>query len=167
VGSGRIVLGREVEFGGKIDFAFNNRLRDRPEVHVGDATFIGHGCVLAAARSVRIGNHCLLAGGTRVADYDGHPLDAARRRAREPLTPDAVRPVVIGDDVWIGSHALILKGVTIGARSVVGAGSIVTKDVPPDVIVAGNPARVVKRLAPLELVNARACEAVGGRPWRQ
>jgi maltose O-acetyltransferase len=57
-----------------------------------------------------------------------------------------VRPVRIGDDVWIGTGAVILKGVTIGARAIVGAGAVVNRDVPPDVIVAGNPARVVKNL---------------------
>ncbi len=68
---------------------------------------------------------------------------ATGTRWTQPI--DAVH---IGDDVWIGQGAIVLKGVTIGHRSVVGAGAVVTKDVPADVVVAGNPARIVKHLAP-------------------
>ena len=147
-GRGRIVIGNRVRLSGRVDFSFGNQLHDRPELRVGDHTFIGHGCSLNVAESLRIGSHCLLAGGVRISDYDGHPVDAERRRALEPTPPEGIRPVVIGDDVWVGTGVLILKGVTIGDRSVVGAGAVVTRDVPPDVIVAGNPARVVRHLAP-------------------
>lgn len=145
-GRGRIVLGSHVCFGGKPTFMFGNRAEDQPELIVGDHTFLGHDCSIAVARSVMIGKHCLVAGGVRIADYDGHPLDAARRRAGEPTPPEGIRPVVIGDDVWIGSDAIILKGVRIGDRAVIGAGAVVSRDVPPDTVVAGNPARVVKEL---------------------
>ena len=72
-----------------------------------------------------------------------HPLDAVARRGEE-----TARPIVIGDDVWIGGGAIVLAGVTIGDRSVIGAGSVVTKDVPSDVVVVGNPAKIVRRLTP-------------------
>jgi maltose O-acetyltransferase len=75
------------------------------------------------------------------------PLDAERRRAGEPSPPESVRPVVIGNDVWIGTGAVILKGVTVGDRSVIAARAVVTRDVRPDAVVAGNPARVVKYLS--------------------
>ncbi len=146
MGSGRIVLGRQVYLDGKLDIGFSNRIHAAPELTVGDDTFIGHGCGLFVADSVRIGNHVLIAGGVRIADFDGHPIDAVRRRAKEPTPPEGIRPIVIGDDVWIGTGAMILKGVTIGDRSIVAAGAVVAKDVPPDVVVAGNPARVVKHL---------------------
>ena len=146
-GSGRIVLGDRVTFGGKVDFQFGNRGRDLPEVLVGNGVFIGHNCSLAVSSSLRIGNHCLLAGGINISDHDGHPLDAERRRAGDPAPLEPIRPVVIGDDVWIGNHAMILKGVRIGDRAIVAARAVVTKDVPPDTVVAGNPARVVKHLA--------------------
>jgi acetyltransferase-like isoleucine patch superfamily enzyme len=80
-----------------------------------------------------------------VGDYDGHPIDPVLRRFSS-APPEEIRPVMIGDDVWIGRHATILKGVTIGDRSIVGAGAVVTRSVPPDVVVAGNPARVVRSL---------------------
>jgi acetyltransferase-like isoleucine patch superfamily enzyme len=146
-GRGRIVLGDGVHLAGKSQFNFNNRFRSAPEVRVGDHSFIGHNCSLSAADSITIGKHCLLAGDVRVADFDGHPVDAKRRRAREPSPPEDIHPVVLGDDVWVGAGSIILKGVTIGDRSVVGAGSVVTRDVPADVVVTGNPARVVKHLA--------------------
>src|SRR5439155_16972078 len=135
-GRGRIVIGRWVRLSGKSSIGFSNRLHAEPELVIGDETFIGHDCSLGVADSVRIGRHCLLAGRVRVADFDGHPLDAGQRRANEPTPREGVRPVVIGDDVWIGAGAVILKGVTVGDRSVVGAGAVVTKDVPPDVVVA-------------------------------
>jgi acetyltransferase-like isoleucine patch superfamily enzyme len=145
-GRGRLVIGRGVRLSGKSAFGFSNRAHAEPELIIGDDTFVGHACVINVAKSVRIGRHCLLAGGVRMADFDGHPINAARRRAGMPTPPETIRPIVIGDDVWIGSGASILKGVTVGDRSIVGAGAIVTKDVPPDTIVAGNPARVIKHI---------------------
>ena len=72
-----------------------------------------------------------------------HPLDAALRRLHE-----SGRPVTIGDDVWVGGGAIILPGVTIGSRTVIGAGSVVTRDIPDDVrVAAGNPCRVIRQLA--------------------
>jgi acetyltransferase-like isoleucine patch superfamily enzyme len=147
-GSGRITLGDGVTFGGQPVFVFGNRGEAPPELTVGDHTFLGHLVVISCAASVRIGKHCLIAAGVQISDYDGHPVDAERRRAGDSTPPEGVRPVTIGDDVWIGASAIVLKGVTIGDRSVVGAGAVVTRDVPPDVVVAGNPARVVKRLRP-------------------
>ncbi len=145
-GHGRIVIGKYVHLSGKSSIEFANRWKGSPEFVIGNHTFIGHNCIFTIGDSVRIGNHCLLAGGVNISDNDGHPIDALARRT-QPAPPDAIRPVVIGDDVWIGGRATILKGVTIGDRAIVGAGSVVTKSVPPDVVVAGNPARVIKSLA--------------------
>lgn len=146
-GSGRIVIGDDVTLGGKPDIVFGNRGDGVPELIVGDHVFLGHACSFAISGSVRVGAHTLIAGGVHISDYDGHPVDAARRRAGEPAPPEAVKPVVIGEDVWVGNYATILKGVTIGDRAIVGARAVVTRDVPADTVVAGNPARVVKRLA--------------------
>jgi acetyltransferase-like isoleucine patch superfamily enzyme len=145
-GQGRIVLGQGVRLSGKPHFAFCNRHYDAPELLIGDGTFVGHLCDFRIARSIRIGEHCLIAGGVTIADYDGHPVDAGSRRdgATSPLAE--VRPVEIGDDVWIGHGAVILKGVNIGDRAVIGAHAIVTRDVPSDCIMAGNPARPVRDL---------------------
>lgn len=146
-GQGRIVIGSDVRLSGKSTFGMTRLVGDEPEFVVGDHTFIGHDCSFEIARSIRIGRHCLIAGGTRMADYDGHPIGAEERRRNERIPLASVRPIVIGDDVWIGSGVRVLKGVTIGDRSVIGAGAVVTHSIPADVIAAGNPARIIRSLA--------------------
>ena len=101
------------------------------------------GAVVCAER-VTIGARVTVGCNTVIADTDFHPL-AADVRQSAPLD-GATAPVTIEDDVFIGMQALILKGVTLGAGCVVGAGSVVTRDVPPDTVVAGNPAQVVRSL---------------------
>lgn len=146
-GHGRLVIGDHVTFDGQSAFVFGNRLVEKPVVVIGDHSYIGHACSFTTSQSIIVGKHCLFASMVQIADYDGHPLDAERRRAGEPSPPESVRPVVIGNDVWIGTGAVILKGVTVGDRSVIAARAVVTRDVPPDAVVAGNPARVVKYLS--------------------
>ena len=148
-GRGRIVLGARVRLSGKSSVTFGRCLPGAPPptLTVGDGTFVGHACGFNVGAAVSIGRHCLLATGVLVYDQDGHPLDADRRRAGDPSPPESVAPVTLGDDVWVGSGAVILKGVTVGDRAVVAARSVVTKDVPADAVVAGNPARVVLTLA--------------------
>jgi maltose O-acetyltransferase len=145
-GQGRIILGDAVRLDGRSTISFSSCLRSDPELHVGNDTFIGDQCSFTVADSVHIGDHCLLAPGVAVRDHDGHPLDASCRRAKKPSPTEGIKPVRIGDDVWIGTRATILKGVSIGDRAVVAAASVVTRDVPPDVVVAGNPAQIVKQL---------------------
>ncbi len=146
-GNGRIVVGSDVRLSGKSSIGFASHTSNKPALIIGDFTFIGHNCTFLVGQSVTIGKHCLLAGGVRVSDFDGHPIDAAQRRNNQPFSSESIRPVSIGDDVWIGSGTHVLKGVRIGDRSIIGAGSMVTNDVPADVVAAGNPARVVKALA--------------------
>jgi acetyltransferase-like isoleucine patch superfamily enzyme len=103
------------------------------------------GAILNARDSISIGDRCMLGANCGLFSSDHHPL---RPRDRHDRKQEAVKaaPVTLENDVWIGANAVILKGVTIGAASVVGAGSVVTKSVPPGVVVAGNPARIVKRV---------------------
>ncbi|HET6575602.1 MAG TPA: DapH/DapD/GlmU-related protein [Fimbriiglobus sp.] len=154
-GAGRIVIGDRVRLSGKSSIAFGRSDRGVPELLIGDGTFVGHGCGFHVARSVRVGRYCLLAGGVQVYDMDGHPLDADRRRAGDSTPPEGVRPVVIGDDVWVGTGALILKGVTVGDRAVIAARAVVTRDVPADSVVAGNPARVVRHLTEADRLSPK------------
>lgn len=94
--------------------------------------------------SIKIGNHVKIGGCVLMTDTDAHPMDFMVRRSSNEGTKSA--PIVIEDDVWIGAHCVILKGVIIGARSIIGAGSVVTKSIPADCVAAGNPCRVMKKL---------------------
>lgn len=102
------------------------------------------GGTICVEESITIGDDVWVGANTTITDTDFHPLDLAARLAR-PLD-GATAPVVIEDGVFIGMQSLVLKGVTIGERSVIGAGSVVTGDIPPGVIAAGNPARVIRPL---------------------
>ena len=125
---------------------------------VGNFTLL-NGALIMAEERITIGSYCLISWNVGIADSDFHPLEPAARRidaqalapylrerpARPPLD---TRPVTIRDNVWVGMHAVILKGVEIGENSVVAAGAVVTKSVPANVVVAGNPANVVRQLQP-------------------
>jgi maltose O-acetyltransferase len=106
---------------------------------LGSGVFMNFNCVILDVAQVTIGDRVLM--GPNVQIYAAtHPLQASVRR--QGL--EAGKPVTIGDDVWIGGGTIICPGVAIGARSVVGAGSVVTRDVPEDVFAAGNPCRVIR-----------------------
>ena len=111
---------------------------------IGDNVGIS-GSTICATTSVTIGNNVLIGSGCLISDTDSHPIDwEDRLYDRNVKTRKA--PIVIEDNVFIGARSIILKGVTIGEGAVIGAGSVVSKDVPPYSIVCGNPARVVKTL---------------------
>ena len=99
---------------------------------------------LVCEERISIGDRVWVGANTVICDTDFHPLDPQRRRD-QPLAAETA-PIEIGDDVFIGMNALILKGVTIGAEAVVGAGAVVTRDVPARAIIAGNPARILGAL---------------------
>jgi acetyltransferase-like isoleucine patch superfamily enzyme len=106
---------------------------------VGDFTFIGRGCEIDVAASVTIGSHTLLAPNVFITDHTHNH----RKGQRLDEQGSRVAPVVIGSDAWIGAHAVVLPGVTVGDGAIIGAGAVVTKDVAPFAIVAGVPARVI------------------------
>jgi maltose O-acetyltransferase len=111
-------------------------------IELGERVFFNFNCVLLDVCRVRIGSFSLF--GPAVQIYTAmHPMDAALRRKQE-----YGKPVEIGADVWVGGGAIILPGVTIGSRAVIGAGSVVTRDVPENVFAAGNPCRVIRALEP-------------------
>jgi acetyltransferase-like isoleucine patch superfamily enzyme len=151
----RLTLGRDVQIRGRI------RLRRGVRVTIGDRTrinklvrFAGPGevrvgadCLLNATwigtwTSVTIGDRCLLSD-CELLDNDFHNLPPDQRHA--PPSPATRAPIVLEDNVWVGAHALVLKGVRIGRDSVVGAASVVRADVPPGVVVVGNPQQTVKK----------------------
>lgn len=101
---------------------------------------------ICAASSIRIGAGCLIGANVTLADTDFHAISPSNRRYNSNPDEIAVAPIVIEDNVFIGADVFILKGVTVGKNSVIGAASVVTRDVPENSVAAGNPARVVRRI---------------------
>ncbi len=119
-------------------------------IEVGDNVLLMNGIRLGSASAIIIGDDCMLAGYCYLTDADWH--DVHDRTS----SPGKTAPIVLERGVWIGDSAIVCKGVRIGENSIVGAGSVVTKDVPPNVVVAGNPARIVKKLDPKKIVTMSA-----------
>lgn len=119
-------------------------LRPGARITIGNNSGLS-GTVICAAVSVDIGAECHIGADVQIVDTDFHPVDPEGRERNDPNLIK-VAPVSIGRNVFIGAGSKILKGVTIGENSVIGAGSIVTRDIPPNVIAAGNPARVLRAL---------------------
>lgn len=115
-------------------------LRRKAEIKIGINSGFS-GTVIAAAGSVRIGNKVLCGANTTITDFDWHGIDPDKRNI--PAEP---KPIIIEDNVWLGLNSVVLKGVTIGKNSVIGANSVVTKDIPSNVIAAGNPCKVIREL---------------------
>lgn len=112
------------------DYGYNIRL--------GENVYFNFNCVILDVVQVSIGNNVLF--GPNVQIYTAlHPLDAEQRRSGL----ESGKRVVIGDDAWLGGGVIVCPGVTIGERAVIGAGSVVTRDIPPDVLAVGNPAQAI------------------------
>ncbi|MBN2858625.1 MAG: acyltransferase [Candidatus Delongbacteria bacterium] len=148
----KISIGKNCSF--RSDFTSNlvgvNRkciittLRRGAEVKIGSGSGFS-GTVIAAAGNIKIGKNVLCGANTTITDYDWHGIAPDKRNnSADP------KPVVIENNVWLGLNSVVLKGVTIGRNSVIGANSVVTKDIPDNVIAAGNPCRVIKEIKEVE-----------------
>ena len=116
---------------------------DRPEAKISIGKNVGmSGTRMWVHDSLTIGNNVKIGGNVLIIDTDSHPIDYEVRRKSNEGVKSA--PITIEDDAGIGAHSIILKGVTIGARSIIGAGSVVTKSIPADCIAAGNPCKVIR-----------------------
>lgn len=110
-------------------------------IHVGKHFIANFNVTILDIREVRIGDHCMIGPNTLITTV-GHPLSPAKRRMHAGIA----KPVIIGDDVWIGGNVTILPGVTIGNNVVVAAGAVVTKDVPDNCVVGGVPAKIIRTI---------------------
>jgi maltose O-acetyltransferase len=110
-------------------------------IHFGSRFYANSGCVFLDCAPITIGDNVQLGPLVQLL-APSHPLDAETRRTGV----ESAEPIAIGDDAWLGGGVIVLPGVTIGPRSVIGAGSVVTKDVPADVVAVGNPCRVLRLL---------------------
>ena len=128
--------------------------RASARISIGSRTHVGGGTLLAAASTIEIGDDVLIAFEALIMDHNSHSLKFRERqhdvrdwiRGTKDWSAVAVAPVRISNKAWIGVRAIVLKGVTIGEGAVVGAGSLVTNDVPPWTIVGGNPAKIIRPL---------------------
>lgn len=141
-------------------------------ITVGDYSLIGSRSVIQAWERVAIGSYVMISPDVWIQDNNSHSIHAQDRlidilgsrdfnSVNIDTTNALTKPIVIGDHVWIGRRAIILKGVTIGDRAVIAAGSVVSQDVPADTVVAGNPAKIVKKIENnfVSLTRARAAIA--------
>ena len=110
-------------------------------IHVGNHFFANFGCVILDVCEVRFGENCMLAPGVHIYTAT-HPINPIERNKG----PEFGKPVIIGNNCWIGGGAIINPGVTIGDNVVIASGAVVTKDVPSNVVVGGNPARIIKEI---------------------
>ena len=141
-GNIHIFLGDNVTVHSRSSFSAAS-LFEKPSLYVGDKTYLGPGLSIGVAKEIRIGASCFISSNVNISDNDGHPLDPDKRTRGEPVAPEEVLPVKIGDHVWIGEGSAILKGVSIGKGAVIGTKSVVTRDIKPFSIAAGNPAMVI------------------------
>ncbi|KUJ84991.1 acyltransferase [Microbulbifer flavimaris] len=128
-------------------------------ITIGDYVLISPGVRISAAESITIGDACMIAANVYISDSDWHGLYNRTRPFR------CTAPITLGNNVWIGDSAIVCKGVSIGDNSVVGAGSVVTKSVPANTVVAGNPAREIKSINPRRRMITR--EALFADAFRQ
>jgi acetyltransferase-like isoleucine patch superfamily enzyme len=116
-------------------------------IKIGDNVLIMNGVRVSSAKEIVIGDDCMLANFCYIMDADWHDI------YDRTSSPGKTAPVILERGVWVGDSAIICKGVRIGENSIIGAGSVVRKDVPPNCVVIGNPARVVKKLDPARVVT--------------
>lgn len=161
----QIKLGDNVQLSGWLTVLYGGRIT------IGDYTLIGNNTVVEAFDQVEIGAYTMISSEVLIMDNNNHSIYAQDRlidtlgakdfnKVRINNTNCVHKSIKIGNHVWIGRRSIILKGVTIGDRSIVAAGTIVTKDIPSNTIVAGNPAKVVKRIKPNPLNFEKAREYI-------
>jgi acetyltransferase-like isoleucine patch superfamily enzyme len=155
-----IYIGKKVTLNG-ITTLSGATVWERPSLYIGDGSYIGYQVTLTVGPLIKIGRNVLIADRVSLIGYDGHPLDPILRMNHQPAPKEEGRPIIIEDNVWICSNATVLKGVTVGEGAVVATHAVVTADVEPYTVVAGNPARVVKRLRPFPAGEGAHTAAAG------
>lgn len=145
LGNPRIRIGEFCTINGGIEIIARTQ-EQKTSLSIGNRVFIGHNVRLYVGNAIEIGDHCLIADGCVLRGYSGHPLDPAARKAN---LPDVIAPqskIVLESNVWLGQNVTVNKGVRIGENSVIASGSVVTKDIPANVLAGGMPAKVIRML---------------------
>ncbi|MEE8379581.1 MAG: acyltransferase, partial [Gammaproteobacteria bacterium] len=141
-----INLGDNCRVSGRTTFSGRSCSKDLPVLQVGNNVDIGYMTSIAVGRRVILGNNVRIAARGFLAGYPGHPLEAKARAAGLPEKDDQVGDIILEDDVWLATGVSVIGGVCIGKGSIVAAGSVVTHDIPPNVLAGGVPARVIRTL---------------------
>ena len=145
----QVIIGKNVTIVSAKIFAF-----DLGKIIIGKYSYIGKNMQIDSCVNVKIGNYCMISNNVLIQDHNSHPIKKIERRKQlielqnrpTNVYESANKKIIIGDDVWLGTDSTILKGVTIGNGSIIGARAVVTKNIPPNSIVAGNPAKIVKKI---------------------
>jgi len=147
-GIGRINFGKHVQLGVINSAGFFNSYSyfesRNPEslIEIGDNVSINNACSIVAFSKILVGNNTIIGTNCTILDSDAHDLNPLNRNNANALA----KPIVIKSNVFLGSNVTLLKGVTIGENSIIGNSSVVTKDIPDNVVAAGNPAKVIRNL---------------------
>lgn len=155
IGPVEIGLGSDVRLSTQTTITGRTGSARRPALTVGGNVDIGWQTTIAVGRRVVIGDDVRIAGRAFLAGYPGHPLDPEDRARGLPDTEDQIGDITLERGVWLATGVTVSAGVTIGAGTVVAAGSVVTRDLPPNVLAAGVPARIIRSLSPSP-ITARA-----------
>ena len=147
LGPVRIALGAKCRVSGQTTISGRTSGAATPELSVGANCDIGWQTTIAVGRRITLGDNVRIAGRAFLAGYPGHPIDASDRAAGLPDTEDQVGDIVIEDDVWLATGVTVLAGVRIGRGAIIAANSVVTRDIPANVLAAGAPARVIRQLS--------------------
>ncbi len=145
-GNLRIELGEGCRISGATTFSGRNSSQSQPTLMIGKNVDISWQSTIAVGDKVILEDNVRLAGSVFLGGYPGHPIDPHRRAKGEADDDNQVGTIHIKKNAWVGTGSAILKGVTIGENSIVAAGSVVTKSVPDNVLVGGNPAKIIKTL---------------------
>jgi len=144
LGTLKISVGSDCRISGQTTFTARAHGDEQKELEIGNNVGIGWQTTIAVGRKVTLGDNVRIAGRSFLAGYPGHPIDPEMRAQGCPDTTDQVADITLEDNVWLGTGVFVMAGVTIGHGSVIAAGAVVTKDVPPMVIAGGTPAKIIR-----------------------
>lgn len=139
-------MGNNCRVSGQTTFTGRWSSENTPQLIIGNNVGIAWQTTIAVGRKVILGDNVRIAGRGFLAGYPGHPIDPTARAKGEPDSDDQIGDIILEKDVWLGSGVTVMKGVTIGEGAIIAAGSVVTQNIPPFVLAAGVPAKVIKPL---------------------
>jgi len=142
-----IIMGDDCRISAQIAIAGRAASKERPKLIIGNNVGIGWRTGIYVGNKIIIGDNVRISGEGSLSGYSGHPLDAEARAKGEPDTEDQVKTIILEDDVWLARGVIVNGEVTIGKGTIVAAGSVVTKDLPPGVLAGGVPCRVIRKLS--------------------